>query len=666
MARLWTMVHSLKFRLTVGAVLSLAVGMGIVAVLLVWQTERDTLLGDEQRQMSETVRVAKVLSRRVVELQRALKVTAEKLTPETVADRLRLAAFIGSQPVLNSMFSSVFVVGSDGRMLLLQRDGTQSFPGTDLTDRAYIRDSLIRGGPRISGAIESRVSGRAIIGFSYPLMRGGHSYGVLAGSLNIDSRDLIADVVEDDDSGTLLAVSDLDGKVLAHPQSQAVLTSMATQPRFNQAFQDWVASGAAAEPAGIRLAQPSDLVSACGVAGTDWMVWRAVPKEDLLSPLRAARTHALKLVAALLVLTSALTFALLAWVLRPLRQLSDRAQHLFDGSQAAGAGWPRAGGELGQLTNALRHAVDERMQYQALNEDMLKRLSSIMGAAPIGIAFTRAQKFELVSAELCRLLGRSEQALIGQGVDSIHHDRDEFQRMAGMLEAAMARGESYEGECWLERADGTTFCAELRGSMMDETNRAAGVIWTVSDITVQVASRARLEWSAGHDTLTGLANRVLLDQRLRGVFGQPGAVDWTAVLVIDLDHFKPVNDLGGHAAGDEMLRRVAHAITHCVRASDLVARTGGDEFALVLEGCPLATAVRIAEKVRHAIAAIELEHDGRRLRVGASIGVSHLVADTGSVEAWIADADRLCYEAKRAGRNTVRTSSIAALESFCA
>ena len=150
MSRLRTFVHSLKFRLTLGAVAALAVGMTVAALLLISQTERDTLASQREHQVSETARTAQVLSRRVVDLQRALQATASQLDPQTLADSTRLAQFIKTKPVLNAMFASVFVVSPAGHIVLLQRGETQSFPGSDLADRAYVERTLIEKRPFIS------------------------------------------------------------------------------------------------------------------------------------------------------------------------------------------------------------------------------------------------------------------------------------------------------------------------------------------------------------------------------------------------------------------------------------------------------------------------------------------------------------------------------------
>ena len=127
------------------------------------------------------------------------------------------------------------------------------------------------------------------------------------------------------------------------------------------------------------------------------------------------------------------------------------------------------------------------------------------------------------------------------------------------------------------------------------------------------------------------------------------------MLFIDLDHFKAVNDNAGHAAGDGVLRQVAAMLHLHVRAGDTAARLGGDEFAVLLPGCVAAVALQLAERLRQAIMLIGVDHQGRRLCVGASIGVVEIdPALRAAPEAWMARVDAACYAAKHAGRGNVR------------
>ena len=647
---------SLPLRITFAAVGALVLAVGLTTALLVRHVERATLTDQRQRELAEVVRSAAALSRRVVDLQRALRATAAQLDAATLTDDARLARFIESAPVLRGLFANVFAATADGDLRLYADTAGMHHPAVTLADRAYFRRTLTEQRPIISAALPGRVSNEPVIVFAHPLQAGATTYGVLGGALRLASRDLIDELVTglNHDSGALVVVTDDAGRILAHPDRTRVLQSLSVEPRMAQAFQHWVAQGSAAEPDGLQLPQPDALVSAGGVAGPGWMVWRALPEAQLLAPLHAARQQALAGAGGLIVALSLAVLWLLRWLLRPLAQLERRAGRLLDGAQDPHTGWPTAGGEIGRLAQVLRHVGAERAQREALNTRVLQRLGSVMKAAPIGIAFTRARRFELVSAELCRMFGRTEQALLGQPTQTLYASNADFLALGPQVAQAFERGQPYEGEWKMRHADGRHFWARLRGSPVDAADPDAGTIWTLDDIGAQVEARTRLEWSASHDALTGLANRKALDQRLASVFGVLPRSLPAAVVMIDLDHFKPINDSAGHAAGDAMLKAVAHAITSCARASDLVVRLGGDEFALLLERCAPEVALRIAESVRIAIADISLHWEQRRLRVDASLGVASLAAETLDAAAWMQAADVACYRAKSGGRGKVR------------
>ena len=651
---------SLKLRITLAAIAGLVLGVGLSTAGLLRQAERDTLSAQRYREMTETVRTASALSRRVIDLQVALQATAARIDAATLADNTRLAAFMESQPVLRGLFANLFATTPDGQMQVYVDAAGPRRPEVNLRDRDYFKRTVEEQRAIVSDPVPGRVLNEPVIVFTVPLRAEGKLFGVLGGVLRLASRDLLGDLVDgldaDPDATAVTIVTDGQGRILAHPVRARLLQTLASERRLSQAFASWVESGSAAEPAGMNLPQADEVASAAGVAGTDWMVWRATPQAELLAPLRAARLHALLWAAGLIVAVSLSTLVLLWWLLRPLTQLEHRAQHLFDGSQDAHAGWPEVGGELGRLARVLRHVGAERAQLEAFNTGLLQKLGSVMGAAPVGICFTRAQRFELVSAEFCRLFRRPEHEVVGQPARLIYASNADYESVGPQVGTAFAAGEPYVGEWEMLRADGTRFWACLRGRPVDAADMHAGTIWTINDIGDDIKERERLEWSATHDALTGLANRKALDQRLKAVFAaMPRSVP-AAIVMIDLDHFKPINDSAGHAAGDAVLKAVAAAIASQVRASDLVVRMGGDEFALLLERCTPEVAMRIAENVRATVAALALPWQDRTLRVGASVGVAALVAETRDAASWLADADAACYEAKANGRNAVRAA----------
>lgn len=165
---------------------------------------------------------------------------------------------------------------------------------------------------------------------------------------------------------------------------------------------------------------------------------------------------------------------------------------------------------------------------------------------------------------------------------------------------------------------------------------------------------AQLAHQALHDPLTGLPNRRAFEQALEASVGASRrAGDRDTLCFIDLDRFKIVNDTCGHAAGDELLCRIAHMLRQRVRADDLICRIGGDEFALILHGCSRDKARRIAEELREAIASLRFTWGERRFTVGASIGLVPIEGGASGASDVLVAADLACYAAKKGGRNRV-------------
>jgi diguanylate cyclase (GGDEF)-like protein/PAS domain S-box-containing protein len=188
----------------------------------------------------------------------------------------------------------------------------------------------------------------------------------------------------------------------------------------------------------------------------------------------------------------------------------------------------------------------------------------------------------------------------------------------------------------------------------DRHGRTVGVVLVIRDVTEQRRLAREMGYRATHDALTGLVNRAELETRLRAVF-EKSCQDASphALLLMDLDQFKLINDTCGHAVGDHLLQQVARMLLGVVRASDTVARLGGDEFAIILDHCDQAPAERLAQRICDAVEGFRLEHEERRLRVGVSIGLVPVDDRWASPDAILQAADRSCYAAKEAGRHRV-------------
>lgn len=646
-------LQTLKAKLTMAAVVSLFLGITAISLLSLASAEQDLLAQAEAREVTQTANLAKDLSQRVVGLQQVLRSTADQIDPalEQVDDALE--QHLQAQPALLQQFSNLFVAAPDGQVRLFIDEAGTRRPRTSLADREYFRRALADKRAVISDAVPGRISGEPVIVFVHPIVRDGEVTTLIGGALRLASRHLAASLLERDSANggeELLVISNEAAVIIAHPRADQVLKRLGGEPRLAQAVRQWETQGGPAEPTGLLLSQPGEIVSAAGVAATGWVVWRATAQATLVEPMRRARWQALRHAAIVIFVLGVLTYLWVRRLLQPLRDLEQRALSLFDTSRSVHDGWPVVGGEVGALAHALRHVGAERAHLESFTNEVLGRLRSVMEAAPLGIGFTRNQRFELISPAWCRMLQREEAELLGHHASEIFASTSDYEELGRMVRDAFGRSGAYTGEWRFRRKDGSQFWGQLNARPVARDNPGAGTIWTCADVTDLRASREHLEWIATHDPLTGLGNRVAFEARLKAVLGHPPA----ALLVIDLDRFKPVNDRHGHLAGDAMLRTVAAALVAHVRAGDLAVRTGGDEFAVVLERCPPEAAQRVAGAVQRAISRAELRWEGEVLTVGASVGVAPLWGEFASVEDWIAAADAACYAAKVAGRGTVR------------
>jgi diguanylate cyclase (GGDEF)-like protein/PAS domain S-box-containing protein len=206
----------------------------------------------------------------------------------------------------------------------------------------------------------------------------------------------------------------------------------------------------------------------------------------------------------------------------------------------------------------------------------------------------------------------------------------------------------------ITRAGHEVAIQESAAPICDRQGQVIGAVVVFHDVTRERRLKRALAWQASHDALTGLINRREFDNRLHAALlsAQRGEGSY-ALLYIDLDQFKVVNDTCGHQAGDRLLRDVTGVLQTRVRATDTIARLGGDEFGVLLEGCTLEQATRIADNARQAIRDFRFVWGTSTLSVGASIGIVQIRADTENVANIMSAADIACYAAKDAGRNRI-------------
>jgi diguanylate cyclase (GGDEF)-like protein/PAS domain S-box-containing protein len=203
------------------------------------------------------------------------------------------------------------------------------------------------------------------------------------------------------------------------------------------------------------------------------------------------------------------------------------------------------------------------------------------------------------------------------------------------------------------------FSTELTASpIRAPDNQVAGCVVIFHDVSELRGLAREMSYQASHDALTGLVNRAEFERRLESALNQArGEGVGHVVCYLDLDRFKIVNDTGGHIAGDNLLREIGALLKQRVRDSDTVARVGGDEFAMLLAGCPLDKAQQIADDVVQAVAGHQFAWQDRAFDIGVSVGLVEVGKDSGAAESVLSAADSACYVAKQQGRGRTHVYS---------
>lgn len=336
-------------------------------------------------------------------------------------------------------------------------------------------------------------------------------------------------------------------------------------------------------------------------------------------------------------------------------------------------GWLEAHGEAERneagMVTLLRGTVQDVTERRALTEELARQYELLqVTLKSIGDAVITTDGSGLVTwlnqaAE--RMTGWLNPEACGRPISQVFQIVDEETRgpSPSPVQACLGQGQG-QGQGLAARAPCRTVLISRAGEEYGIQDSAApirgaggallGAVVVFHDVTEQRRLGDEMSYRATHDALTGLTNRAEFEARLARTLKR-AHLDHSenALMFIDLDRFKLVNDACGHAAGDQVLQQVAKLLRDSLRARDTLARLGGDEFAVIMERCSSKQAKRVAQQICGRMDRFTFIHDGRRSRIGTSIGLVPLDSRWVSPAAVLQAADTACYAAKEAGRNRV-------------
>ena len=315
--------------------------------------------------------------------------------------------------------------------------------------------------------------------------------------------------------------------------------------------------------------------------------------------------------------------------------------------------------KTGRVVGASKIARDISLKKQI--EKQLQLTASVFSNTNEGIVIADADGVIVeVNPSFLHISGYDRAEVIGKTPELFRSSRHDPEFIARVRQALNDTG-TFQGEVWSRRKDGSAYASLLTiNSIKNAIDRVEKYVALIADITPLRAKQEEIEHLAHFDALTDLPNRILLADRLSQAMGLAiRHAQSLAVLYLDLDHFKEINDKYGHDTGDKLLIAVSNRMREAMRSVDTLSRIGGDEFVAVLinVGTPV-ECVQLAERILLACSQ-PVDVDGIVLQVSASIGVTMYPQDQADPEQLIRHADRALYEAKQAGRNRIHLFDLA-------
>jgi diguanylate cyclase (GGDEF)-like protein/PAS domain S-box-containing protein len=597
-----------------------------------------TLLADEVTQQIEL---------RFEALERLREMIGETDDADWISYQLR------QNDGLLAWFEGVVVANREGEIVadwpaIVGRVGLQS------AELEYFR--MLRGTrrPYVSEPFIGRASGVPMVLVGVPRFTPqGDFDGFVGGILSLDSGGMFSRLakVRLGEKG-YAGVATASGKVLYHPDRSLVTGSVPSKD-FNP-WLDLALDGWEGDSVGQLLDGQTALQSYAQVWPAGWVVGLYLPIEQAQLPLATFIHKLWWLWVTLALLMLPMLWWMLGRELAPLKHLEKQIGEVGLGHRE-NISLATNMQELQQVASTFNRVEEERQLLLGNLQEREAFLDSVLNAAPQGMFVANIKgDINYMNPALLAMLGISADLPMDAWLNQIH--RDDIKGAQDMWLHSLRTGNDFVRQLRFLRSDEELLWLDIhaRVVMLSQVGHTLGLVGVVKDITERREQEALQRWEAEHDPLTGLLNRRGFERRLEEAFADFQKTSTpSALLLFDLDHFKPINDEGGHALGDEMLRRIAQVVAWEVRRSDHVARQGGDEFGVLLPSCTLSQAKRIAESLRQAVGEISVSHQGKEYNVTLSIGVTTFDEIDANVSHVLARADAGSYAAKGKGRDGV-------------
>ena len=649
---------SFKTRIQLVVLALLLVGIwGLAArVSVVMQDDLETVLAE---QMSATVHyVAADLDSKFQMRIDALQEIAASIPPGHLARPAKLQQHLEHLVALKSLFPTGVTVANKDGIIVADFPRVEGRMGGNIGDRPYFRDAITHGRSIIGSPTLSRFLKQPFVAMVVPLRdASGVVNGVLIGPSYLSDRNLFGTLERTKlgSSGYFIVMSPKDNLIVSATDTKRIMTAMPAKG-VNPLLDRRIATGY--EGAGITVSSQGieTLSVSHRMETTGWMVVAAVPTEEVYAPITTLNRQIYLAALLLSVVVMLILRYFLARQLIPLVEAGAAMRRMTAGEEAFAPIPTERDDEIGQLVDNFNRLVEERQRSEEALRESETRYQDLTSMSSDWLWQQDAQfRFSEMSYGLsdtrldpAKTLGKTRWELPILGVSEA-----QWQAHRQLLE----RHEPFKDFVYrIETEPGHLRWFSITGNpVFDPQGGFLGYRGVGTDITERKAAEQQIEYLAYRDTLTGLPNRLLLNDR----FEQAKAYadrsrTKVALLFLDLDNFKTINDSLGHAVGDHLLKEVALRLGEGIRDTDTVSRQGGDEFLIVLSDlADTDTIAPILDKLMQRLRET-FWIDGHELSTSISVGITLYPDDGNDFESLLKKADMAMYRAKDSGRNTYR------------
>lgn len=651
--------RSLKARLTLLALVVFLTSMAGLAFYVERLLHTDVERVLTAQQLDTSTALARSVDLQIRQRQEALAQVAlvAGLRP---LDRPSMRALLNDLPVFQNLFNGgSFITDAQGVVVAAYPSSQLTIEGRDYAGDECIASTLARGLPAVGHPMIERTRGVPVVVITAPIRSArGDVVGVLAGVIDLDQPGFLTALRDRTfgKTGSFVIVSPQGRKVVTATDRQRTLAALpppGASPVLDRFVAGFEGTATFVDPRGIEV-----LSSVQRIASADWYIAISLPTAEAFAPVHDMLLRMLASAAVLALAAAGVSWWVMHRQLAPLGEAAASLGRLRPEQLASGA-VPKLPvmreDEIGTLIQAFNRLLDEltRQRQGLARSEML--YSTAFRTSPDAISITRMEDgcFLVLNDSFARIFGWDNSELTGRPSSAVGLWRRPQDRLL-LVETLRKRGRCENLETQFATRDGRSVTVQMSASLI-ELDGEPCILAVTHDITARKQAQDQIEQLAFSDPLTGVPNRRLFMDRLQQVVAEcERTAGGAALLYVDLDDFKSLNDRLGHEHGDQLLRLVAARLTAAVRPGDTVARLGGDEFVVMLKDLDEDPAVALAQaravgedllaRMREVATVAGSSYHG-----SVSIGLALLGGEAATASAVLSRADLALYHAKVAG-----------------